>query len=145
MKFLFDDDSFSFETLRAAGFATYGGADLGEVLVTAEAITNGDEASWHQAWKATAERVQAIGDRSLAAGHPVSARRLHNSRLSSAPVAEAIACPVAPSCQDIVRRWHPMRPGSTGPGTGRPHRAEPLLRTRCGFQRGARAQSCERC
>jgi pimeloyl-ACP methyl ester carboxylesterase len=74
MKFLFDDESFSFETLRAAGFAPYGGADLGEILVTAEAITDGDEASWHQAWKATAERVRAIGERSLAAGYRVSAR-----------------------------------------------------------------------
>jgi pimeloyl-ACP methyl ester carboxylesterase len=74
MKFLFDDESFSFEALRAAGFATYGGADLGEVLVTADAITNGDEASWHNAWRTTAERVRAIGDRSAAAGHRVSAR-----------------------------------------------------------------------
>ena len=32
MKFLFDDDTFSFETLRTAGFANYFGADLGEVL-----------------------------------------------------------------------------------------------------------------
>ena len=31
MKFLFDDDAFSFETLRTTGFAAYGGADLGEV------------------------------------------------------------------------------------------------------------------
>ncbi len=61
MKFLFDDESFSFETLRTAGFALYGGADLGEVLVTAAAITSG-------------ERVQAAGDRALAAGHRVSAR-----------------------------------------------------------------------
>jgi len=30
MKFLFDDESFSFETMRTAGFALYGGADLGE-------------------------------------------------------------------------------------------------------------------
>jgi hypothetical protein len=29
MKFLFDDESFSFEALRTAGFALYGGADLG--------------------------------------------------------------------------------------------------------------------
>jgi hypothetical protein len=74
MKFLFDDESFSFETLRAAGFALYGGADLGEVLVTAAAITGGDEASWHRAWKATAERLQATGEQALAAGHRVSAR-----------------------------------------------------------------------
>jgi pimeloyl-ACP methyl ester carboxylesterase len=74
MKFLFDDESFSFETLRTAGFALYGGADLGEVLVTASAITGGDEASWHRAWKATAERLQATGEQALAAGHRISAR-----------------------------------------------------------------------
>jgi hypothetical protein len=75
VKFLFDDESFSFETLRAAGFAPYGGADLGEVLVTADAIIDGDEPSWHRGWKATAERVRALGEHSLAAGHRVSARQ----------------------------------------------------------------------
>jgi hypothetical protein len=74
MKFLFDDETFSFEALRTAGFALYGGADLGEVLVTASAITGGNEASWHRAWKATAERLQATGEKALAAGHRVSAR-----------------------------------------------------------------------
>ncbi|MEV4448033.1 alpha/beta hydrolase family protein [Streptomyces mirabilis] len=74
MKFLFDNESFSFETLRAAGFANYGGADLGEIITTAQKITEGDEASWHRAWKATAERVQAIGEQALADGHRVSAR-----------------------------------------------------------------------
>ena len=44
MKFLFDNESFSFETLRTAGFAAYGGADLGEVLATASHIGEGDEA-----------------------------------------------------------------------------------------------------
>ena len=74
MKFLFDDASFSFETLRAAGFANYSGADLGEVLATAQAIPDGDEASWHREWKATAERVEELGRKSLAHGHRVSAR-----------------------------------------------------------------------
>ena len=74
MKFLFDDASFSFEALRAAGFANYGGADLGEILVTARAIPDGDEASWHREWKATAERVEELGRKSLADGHRVSAR-----------------------------------------------------------------------
>jgi pimeloyl-ACP methyl ester carboxylesterase len=74
MKFLFDDASFSFEALRAAGFANYGGADLGEILVTARAIPDGDEASWHREWKATAERVEELGRKSLADGHHVSAR-----------------------------------------------------------------------
>jgi len=74
VKFLFDDESFSFETLRTAGFAAYGGADLGEVLTTARHIGEGDEASWHQAWKATAPRTAKIGEQALASGHRVSAR-----------------------------------------------------------------------
>lgn len=74
MKFLFDDESFSFETLRTAGFANYGGADLGEVIATATKIANGDEVSWHREWKATAERVEEIGRKSLADGRSVSAR-----------------------------------------------------------------------
>ena len=74
MKFLFDDESFSFEALRTAGFALYVGADLGEVLVTADGITSGDEASWHRAWKATAQRLQATGENARAAGHRASAR-----------------------------------------------------------------------
>jgi alpha-beta hydrolase superfamily lysophospholipase len=74
MKFLFDDESFSYETLRAAGFANYGGADLGEVIVTARAIPEGDEVAWHREWKAIAQRVESIAHHSLAAGHGVSAR-----------------------------------------------------------------------
>src|SRR4029079_8670692 len=74
MKFLFDDASFSFEALRAAGFANHSGADLGHVAGTAQAIPDGDEASWHREWKATAERVEELGRKSLADGHRVSAR-----------------------------------------------------------------------
>ncbi|MFD7836157.1 alpha/beta hydrolase family protein [Streptomyces sp. NPDC059761] len=74
MKFLFDDESFSFETLRAAGFANDGGSDLGEVLATARNIGEGDEDAWLREWKNTAQSVHAIGSRALAAGHRVSAR-----------------------------------------------------------------------
>lgn len=74
MKFLFDDESFSFETLRAAGFSVDGGADLGEVLMTAAAIGEGDEQAWHREWKATAQRVHQIGEESLNRGNKVSAR-----------------------------------------------------------------------
>jgi alpha-beta hydrolase superfamily lysophospholipase len=70
----FRDESFSFETLRAAGSAPYGGADLGEVLATARVIRNGDETGWFTAWRNTAERVHGIADTALRNGHPVSAR-----------------------------------------------------------------------
>ena len=74
MKFLYDDESFSFEALRAAGYATYGGAELGEVLVTVRQIPEGDEEAWSSRWAATAARVERIGRDALAAGHRVSAR-----------------------------------------------------------------------
>jgi hypothetical protein len=62
MKFLFENESFSFETLRAAGYAAYGGADLGEVLVTARGIPDGDEALWHQRWKALCADVRPVAN-----------------------------------------------------------------------------------
>lgn len=74
MKFLFNDQSFSFEALRGVGFATEGAADIGEVLATASAITEGDDESWYREWKATAERIANLGEASLKAGHRVSAR-----------------------------------------------------------------------
>jgi alpha-beta hydrolase superfamily lysophospholipase len=74
MKFLFDNESFSFEALRTASFGAYGGADLGEVLATAGVIGDGGEDAWSRAWKATGDRVREDGERSLAAGHLVSAR-----------------------------------------------------------------------
>ncbi|MEU6404187.1 alpha/beta fold hydrolase [Streptomyces sp. NPDC046985] len=74
MKFLFDDESFSFEALRAAGYATYAGAELGEVIETCLRIPEGDESAWSAQWAKTAERVEGIGKAALNAGHKVSAR-----------------------------------------------------------------------
>jgi pimeloyl-ACP methyl ester carboxylesterase len=74
VKFLFKNESFSFETLRTAGFACYSGADLGEVLVTAAAIPEGDEVAWLREWEAIADRVARLAQDSLARGHQVSAR-----------------------------------------------------------------------
>jgi pimeloyl-ACP methyl ester carboxylesterase len=70
----FNDKSFFFETLRALGYAPYGGADIGEVTSTAGRIPDGDEAAWYSEWRALAERVHADADRSAAGGHLVSAR-----------------------------------------------------------------------
>src|SRR5258708_26475112 len=74
MEFLFKDEMFSSETLLAAGYSAYGGADLGEVLVTARAIPEGDDDAWRRQWKPTAERVEQLGRQSLACGHGVRAR-----------------------------------------------------------------------
>lgn len=74
MEFIFKDEAFKFETLRAAGFAGDAGADIGEVLVTTAQIPEGDEDAWTAAWKATAERTAKRGEASLEVGDTVSAR-----------------------------------------------------------------------
>jgi hypothetical protein len=74
MKFQFNNESFSFEALRVAGYACYGGADLGEVLVTCRGIGEGDEVAWHSRWKALAARLEELGRAALRSGHRVSAR-----------------------------------------------------------------------
>ena len=74
MEFIFKDEAFKFETLRAAGFAGDAGADIGEVIVTTAQIPEGDEDAWTGGWKATAERTAKRGEASLGVGDSVSAR-----------------------------------------------------------------------
>lgn len=69
-----NDTSFWFETLRVLGATSYGGADIGEVLTTAQAITPGDYDSWYDEWLAVGDRVAAEAEKARAAGHLVSAR-----------------------------------------------------------------------
>ena len=72
---LFPDDlQFWYETLRWLGLTAYGGADIGEVVTTAQRITAGDYGSWYEQWAATAERTEAEARAQLAAGHRVSGR-----------------------------------------------------------------------
>ncbi|KAF4781375.1 hypothetical protein HER10_EVM0010935 [Colletotrichum scovillei] len=51
------DESFHFELLRLLAHATYGGADVGEVLAIASEITPGDFESFHDAFVKRAERI----------------------------------------------------------------------------------------
>lgn len=74
MKLGFDDDSFAFEFVRNLGFMYYGGADLGDMMATAQHITEGDFESWYTHWDQRARRVLSRADADLAAGHLVSAR-----------------------------------------------------------------------
>ena len=74
MEFIFKDEAFKFETLRAAGFAGDAGADIGEVIATTSRICEGDEEGWTNEWRATAERIAERGEASLSCGDTVSAR-----------------------------------------------------------------------
>lgn len=71
---VFKDETYDFELRRALGYAVSGGADINECLYTARRIKEGDDESWYAEWRATADRVRDIGEKSLAAGHKVSAR-----------------------------------------------------------------------
>lgn len=74
MRFIFDtDEAFSFETLRAVGYTAYGGADIGEVITTAQRVTPGDWESWYREWRALADRIAAIAEQCAADGHAASA------------------------------------------------------------------------
>jgi alpha-beta hydrolase superfamily lysophospholipase len=74
MRFMFDtDESFSFETLRAVGYAPFGGADIGEVMATAARITPGDPESWYREWRALADRIATIAEKCAGDGHAESA------------------------------------------------------------------------
>jgi hypothetical protein len=59
----FTTQEFHYETLRNAGYIASGSAELGEVLETVKVIAEGDVQSWYTAWKATADRVLALAER----------------------------------------------------------------------------------
>jgi alpha-beta hydrolase superfamily lysophospholipase len=72
--FAVKDELLDAQTLRTAGAAPYGGADIGECLATATAVSGTDLASWHAAWTSTAETVLALAESEQAAGRLESAR-----------------------------------------------------------------------
>lgn len=71
--YVFKDQSFSFQFLRALSASQYSGADFGECIETAKKIKEGNFESWTEEWTATAERIKSLGDAALANGHNASA------------------------------------------------------------------------
>ncbi|KUL94570.1 lysophospholipase [Bosea sp. WAO] len=58
----------------AHGYIPYGGADLGEIRAVAEAVADGGDDAFHDAWVAAGARMAAQADALLAKGHATSAR-----------------------------------------------------------------------
>jgi hypothetical protein len=79
-----EDPQFWFETLRTLGHAAYGGADIGEVLTTAQNIVAGDYDSWHDEWLATADRI-AVTSRGSSPRCSPARRSAVCSTVSAAP------------------------------------------------------------
>ncbi|KAF7596909.1 hypothetical protein BBP40_011954 [Aspergillus hancockii] len=57
-------DRVRYETLRAAGYSNYGGADLGEVIAITSKIRAGNEGDWLQEWKKAADRAFSSAEHS---------------------------------------------------------------------------------
>lgn len=68
------NESFGFESLRAAGYSNCGAADIGEVIAICHKIPSGDEDRWLQEWKAAGDRAVVNGKTSLSKGNTISAR-----------------------------------------------------------------------
>ncbi len=77
MNVAFKDGSFAFEFVRNLGFTYYGGADIGEMMVTAGRIKESDLESWFAEWDKLGRRILSRADVSLAAGHLESAREAY--------------------------------------------------------------------
>ncbi len=77
MKLGFTDDSFAFEFIRNLGFMYYGGADLGEMMATAEKVEEGDFESWFTGWNGLGDRLLSRANASFDAGHLESAREAY--------------------------------------------------------------------
>ncbi|MEU6591706.1 alpha/beta hydrolase [Streptomyces sp. NPDC046881] len=77
MSFLINDEAYAFEALRAVGAGVYSGGDVGEIVATMRGVRAGDDASWMQAWTATADRVASIARSAGLAGQRVSAREAY--------------------------------------------------------------------
>lgn len=61
----------------ALGYIPFGGADFGEVQAVAEAVADGDDGAFHDAWVTAGARLKAEADAALAKGHVASARELY--------------------------------------------------------------------
>lgn len=72
--FAVDDDFFDGQTLRAAGTAAFGGADVLECIAIARRVRKRDLDSWHDEWAAAGQRAFALGEEAEASGRFETAR-----------------------------------------------------------------------
>jgi alpha-beta hydrolase superfamily lysophospholipase len=69
----FRDELYDAQLLRALGHAPYRGAAIGECLAAAAQVKERDRTSWHDAWRATADRTLAEAEASASRDRRVSA------------------------------------------------------------------------
>jgi hypothetical protein len=70
----FSTDLLDYQALRAMAYTTFGGAEPGDVLVTAERVDSVNADEWHEEWTRTADRVLGTAEAADEAGHTRTAR-----------------------------------------------------------------------
>ncbi|MGV1792289.1 alpha/beta hydrolase family protein [Rhizobium sp. A37_96] len=105
-------------------YIPYGGADFGEIRAVAEAIGDGDDAAFYEAWIDAGNRLSAEAEAALAKGHRVSAREsyLRAGVFYAASFHPLFGAPVDPRLLSAFRKQveafdrglaigpHPVRP-----------------------------------
>lgn len=77
MKLFFHQPLFNSQLMRVVSHTFNGCADIGECMVTASRIKEGDFESWHEEWFKTADRLMQEGKDAESKGHSVSAREAY--------------------------------------------------------------------
>ena len=73
-QFAVKDSLLAAQTLRTAGSAAYGGADLGECFATAARVKGTDLDSWYDEWNATARITLKLAEKAMSDGQTETAR-----------------------------------------------------------------------
>ncbi|MEX1209952.1 MAG: hypothetical protein WEA35_03645 [Candidatus Nanopelagicales bacterium] len=82
-------------------------AEVGEVLATAQRITDGDADSWFDEWMTTAKRVHAIATDAHRSGHLDSARDAYlRAAVYSGAASFYVLATQDPSREHATWRWH---------------------------------------
>jgi alpha-beta hydrolase superfamily lysophospholipase len=76
MGLIFKDDVHDEFGTWPIAYIPYGGADFGEILAVAQAVGDGDDAAFYEAWTAAGGRLAAEADAALTKGRRSSAREL---------------------------------------------------------------------
>jgi alpha-beta hydrolase superfamily lysophospholipase len=102
----FRNPLFDGQLRRTIGHGTYGGAELGECLATADRVIDGDRESWCLAWLSLADRTFAAAESSAARGHRESARCafLRASNYYRNAYVFHLEAPLPPLVRDAYRR-----------------------------------------
>lgn len=108
MEFIFKNTQYSFQALRAVSVSVSGGADIGECLMTAYRIKEGDDESWYREWLKTAEQREKAGDEFLSKKHTISARQEYFRASNYYRTAEFFLH-VNPEDPRILKTWRKSR------------------------------------